>query len=78
VHHNPATTAGCGDATPLVLEVQRELSCVGDPVVQDGVYGASTYRAVLAYQMSVGLAADGLAGPHTREQIHEACLAGDY
>ena len=76
--HNPATTAGCGDATPLVLEVQRELSCVGDPVTQDGVFGPATYRAVRVFQASAGLAVDGLAGPRTRALMHDSCLAGDY
>jgi peptidoglycan hydrolase-like protein with peptidoglycan-binding domain len=78
VRHDPLTTAGCGDATPLVLEVQQDLSCVGDPVTQDGVFGAATYRAVITFQRSTGLGADGLAGPRTRAALHDNCVAGDY
>jgi len=42
----------------------------------DGVYGAKTVAAVKAFQSSVGLTADGIAGPRTIA-AYEAKLKGD-
>jgi peptidoglycan hydrolase-like protein with peptidoglycan-binding domain len=42
----------------------------------DGVYGANTVAAVKAFQASVGLPADGIAGPKTIA-AYEARLKGD-
>lgn len=35
----------------------------------DGVYGAETYRAVIAFQRKNGLTADGVVGPSTRAAL---------
>lgn len=40
----------------------------------DGVFGPQTYRAVLAYQRSVGLAADGIIGCNTWRSLQESVV----
>lgn len=40
----------------------------------DGVFGAQTYRAVLAYQKSVGLSADGIIGCDTWRSLQESVV----
>jgi N-acetylmuramoyl-L-alanine amidase len=53
-----------------VRELQLRLSRIGfDPGLADGVFGADTERALLAFQSEVGLATDGIVGPETLEQL---------
>ena len=40
----------------------------------DGVFGPQTYRAVVAYQKSVGLAADGIVGCNTWRSLQESVV----
>lgn len=40
----------------------------------DGVFGPQTYRAVLAYQRSVGLSADGIIGCNTWRSLQESVV----
>ena len=40
----------------------------------DGVFGPQTYRAVVAYQRSVGLAADGIIGCNTWRSLQESVV----
>jgi len=53
-----------------VRELQLRLSRIGfDPGITDGVLGPDTERALLAFQSEAGLAADGIVGPETLEQL---------
>lgn len=40
----------------------------------DGVFGPQTYRAVVAYQKSVGLVADGIIGCNTWRSLQESVV----
>jgi N-acetylmuramoyl-L-alanine amidase len=59
-----------GDAGPTVLALQQRLRLLSfyDDVL-DGKYGYKTYLAVKKFQESVGLQADGIAGPKTLEKL---------
>lgn len=49
-----------------VRELQRRLSRLGfDSGYDDGLYGQQTFDAVREFQLNVGIAVDGLAGPTT-------------
>jgi lipoprotein-anchoring transpeptidase ErfK/SrfK len=56
-----------------VLDVQRRLTglgfWLGEP---DGVFGTSTWHAVVAFQKTAGLARDGVVGPRTRAALRAA------
>lgn len=57
---------GYGSAGPEVLDLQELLLELGfDPGAVDGRFGPSTAGAVRAFQVSVGIRADGIAGPQT-------------
>lgn len=60
-----------GDRSQAVLLLQKALNQRGAQLFADGDYGDETEQAVRAYQLKVGLVADGIAGPKTR-----AALAG--
>jgi len=64
-----------GDEGTEVLDIQRrllELGAVLDPTELDGRFGASTDRAVRAFQDARNLRIDGLVGPDTWGQLVEA------
>lgn len=65
------TTLRHGDRSQAVLMLQKSLNKNGANVVPDGDYGDATEAAVRAYQVKVGLVADGVAGTKT-----QASLAG--
>jgi peptidoglycan L-alanyl-D-glutamate endopeptidase CwlK len=55
-----------GDQGPAVVELQNALASRGfNPGSADGNFGPATRDAVLAFQQSAGLAADGIVGPGT-------------
>jgi hypothetical protein len=55
-----------GSAGPEVDKLQRQLKERGfDPGMFDGKFGPGTEAAVIAFQQSEGLSADGIAGPRT-------------
>ena len=58
-----------------VLIAQDALQTLGfDTGGLDGVFGPQTYRAVVAYQRSVGLAADGIIGCNTWRSLQESVV----
>jgi len=55
-----------GSSGPDVTSLQQKLKDLGfDPNGVDGNFGAGTRDAVIAFQQSQGLQADGIAGPAT-------------
>ena len=56
-----------GSSGPEVVKLQQRLIEVGfNPGRTDGTFDAATRAAVLAFQKSEGLLADGIAGPRTQ------------
>ena len=58
----PVRRGAVGD---LVVWAQEHLVAAGYPDAIDGAFGAGTRRAVRAFQLAHGLAADGIIGPDT-------------
>lgn len=59
-----------GDSGPDVAELQGKLQSLGfSPGAIDGQFGQATAAAVLAFQSSKGLLADGIAGPRTMSEL---------
>jgi len=59
-----------GASGPEVGELQRKLKERGfDPGAIDSKFGPGTEAAVIAFQKSEGLAADGIAGPQTMARL---------
>ncbi|MDX6288912.1 MAG: putative chitinase [Blastocatellia bacterium] len=55
-----------GSSGPDVTSLQQKLKALGfDPNGTDGNFGPGTRKAVIAFQQSKGLQADGIAGPAT-------------
>lgn len=71
----PMLRKGCkGD---LVSDLQETLNRLGyDCGYADGVYGARTKAAVIAFQTAEGLTADGICGPLTWAALDKAEAAG--
>ena len=62
-----------GDTGPQVRILQRALASLGfSPGKVDGNYGPSTQDAVSRFQRSVGITADGVVGPETRQALRTA------
>jgi len=60
-----------GDHGLSVRQLQNQLNSYGAKLYPDADFGDATENAVRAYQLKVGLVADGVAGPKT-----QAALAG--
>ena len=59
-----------GSNGPQVVKLQKKLQKAGfNPGDTDGDFGPATQAAILAYQKSEGLLADGVAGPRTLEAL---------
>ncbi|RRV04444.1 DUF3380 domain-containing protein [Pseudomonas sp. v388] len=54
-----------GDRSQAVRDLQKRLNTWGASLAIDSVFGDTTEAAVRSYQLSVGLVADGIAGPRT-------------
>jgi hypothetical protein len=63
------TTLRHGDRSQAVLMLQKNLNKHGASLVPDGDYGDATEAAVRAYQVKVGLVADGVAGNKTQTSL---------
>jgi hypothetical protein len=68
-YHSTLQTGSHGDA---VRELQQRLLGLGFIVGVDGDFGPATAAAVVAFQRSAGLAADGIAGPATLRALDSA------
>ena len=58
-----------GDRSQAVLMLQKNLIMHGAKLVPDGHYGDATESAVRAYQVKIGLVADGIAGAKTQTAL---------
>jgi hypothetical protein len=73
----PAATLKLGDHGNAVKELQRALRSLGSTVgTIDGVFGASTERALIAFQTAHHLSPDGVLGPATRAALRNALRPG--
>jgi hypothetical protein len=58
-----------GDRGPDVKQLQSRLNQLGAMVNPDGDFGPATRAAVIAFQASKGLTANGVVGPQTRSAL---------
>ena len=66
VKGNSRTTLRSGVTGPDVTRVQRALNAAGSPsLTVNGVYGASTKKAVVAYQRSLKITGSGIVATRT-------------
>jgi putative peptidoglycan binding protein len=73
----PAATLKLGDHGNAVRQYQRALSSLGYTAgTIDGVFGASTERALVAFQAAHHLSPDGILGPGTRAELLNALRPG--
>jgi hypothetical protein len=60
-----------------VKAVQQALQAVGQaPGKIDGVFGGQTEQALMSFQQSVGLPADGVYGPQTKAELEKKLKSG--
>ncbi len=65
-----------GSSGDEVEVLQKRLAAAGfDPGGADGAFGPKTEAALKAFQESVGIAADGIAGPVTNAKLAEVQAA---
>jgi peptidoglycan L-alanyl-D-glutamate endopeptidase CwlK len=64
------TTLQVGDSGPNVIALQQALAAANfSPGTIDGIFGNGTESALLAFQQSEGLTADGIAGPIVQKAL---------
>ena len=64
-----------GSLSNYVLIAQDDLNTLGYKTNGlDGIFGTATQQAVIAYQRSRGLAADGIVGCNTWRSLQEAVV----
>jgi hypothetical protein len=67
---NPNCLLGRGNQGVAVARLQMNLNqCYWAGLVEDGIYGAATERAVRNAQVAIGARADGVYGPETRSKM---------
>lgn len=68
----PVSALRTGDSGDAVRRLQEALTAAGFRTAIDGVFGPDTCTAVRDFQHSVGLTADGIAGPRTLSSLNIA------
>ena len=71
-----ATIYRLGDRGDGVGEIQLALKLAGYNVTMDSQYGPKTREAVMAFQRSRGIGADGVVGPKTMALLKEVLALG--
>lgn len=69
---NPTNRLEFGARGNNVTQLQRDLTRLGYPLEDDGIFGRKTDEAVKKFQRDHGLTADGIVGPRTRAAIDRA------
>lgn len=65
----PDSSLSVGDRGQQVKRLQERLNELGEHLVPDGVFGAGTHAAIVAFQARNGLNPDGVVGPRTRAAL---------
>ena len=65
----PEASLSIGDRGQQVKKLQEALNARGEDLDPDGIFGASTHSAVVAFQAKQGLTPDGIVGPKTRAAL---------
>lgn len=65
----PSIILKSGSKGPAVTKLQQYLNQLGFAMDADGIFGSRTNSAVVTFQRSHSLAADGIVGPNTWEAI---------
>lgn len=60
-----STTHMLGDRSDRIAELQRRLNKLGESLDTDGIFGPATHAAVVGFQGTHGLSADGVVGSKT-------------
>lgn len=73
----PAPSDVSGASRMSLLDVQKNLNLLGASprLTEDGKPGAKTVAAIKSFQVGHGLAADGIAGPATKNVIYQLAHA---
>lgn len=67
-----------GDTGLYVVDLQKRLRNAGFKITIDGDFGGGTEKAVLAFQTTHGLVADGIVGPKTLAVLDERTACSKY
>lgn len=68
----PSNLLARGDRGAAVTQLQWQLNRFGARLVQDGIFGGATEKAVRAFQSWQGIGVDGVAGPKTFGRLASA------
>ena len=71
IHREKNERLATGMDVPEVLEIQKILQDIGYLIEPTGLYNASTFSAVRAFQRDFGIPADGIVGLRTRALLFQ-------